>query len=229
MRNNPIRKEKMENLKKASSLPFKKRLVFYWDFFKFYLLALAVVAVIAFILIKQIFFAPEVILNGYIINRSDKPVCSDEEFISSFPLYSKIDTKKQKIYFSSDMLLSDANYESSAKLIAAAATGETDFIICNENTFNTLSQMSLLESIDNNPELKNKYESRFITYDHTKNDTDEDDSLGVKTYGIDVSDSDVLNSFNAFRDDDKVYLCIGTNSETDDTVLSFINWICPVQ
>ena len=229
MGEHPVRKEKLENLKKASSLPFKKRLVFYWDFFKFYLLALVVVCVIGFILIKQIFFAPEIILNGYIVNRSDKPACSDEEFIASFPLYQTIDTKKQKIYFSSDMLLSDANYESSAKLIASAATGEIDFIICNENTFNTLSQMSLLESIDNNNELKNKYESRFMTYDYTKNDTDEDDFLGVKTYGIDVSDSAVLSSFNAFKDDDKVYLCIGTNSEIDDTVLSFINWICPVQ
>ena len=229
MRDNPIRKEKMENLKKASSLPFKKRLVFYWDFFKFYLLALIVIGVIAFIFIKQIFFAPEIILNGYIVNRSGKPSCSDEEFISSFPLYSDIDNKKQKIYFSSDMLLSDTDYESSTKLIAQTATGEIDFMICNENTFNTLSQMSLLENIDGNEDLKSRYESRFVSYDHTKNDTDEDDFLGVKTYGIDVSDSAVLSSFNAFKDDDKVYLCIGTNSETDDTVLSFINWICPVK
>ncbi|MCR4696279.1 MAG: hypothetical protein K5654_03100 [Lachnospiraceae bacterium] len=222
----PVRREKLENLKKASSLPLGKRLVYYWDFFKFYIIGALVFSVIAFIFIKQVLFAPDVIFKGYIVNRTSIPSCTDEEFISSFPLYQTMNTKKERMYFSSDMLLSDSDYESSVKLIASAASGEVDCIICNEKTYNRLAQMQLLESIDNNTSIKEKYESKLITYDHTKNDTDEDDSLGLKTYGIEVSDSAVLHSFHAFSDDEKVYLCIGINAYIDDTTLAFIDWVC---
>ena len=222
----PVRKEKLENLKKASSLPIGKRLVYYWDFFKFYIISVLIVSVIVFIFIKQVLFAPDVIFKGYIVNRTSIPTCTDEEFISSFPLYQTMNTKKERMYFSSDMLLSDSDYESSVKLIASAASGEVDCIICNEKTYNRLAQMQLLESIDNNTSIKEKYESKLITYDHTKNDTDEDDSLGLKTYGIEVSDSAVLHSFHAFSDDEKVYLCVGINAYIDDTTLAFIDWVC---
>ena len=75
--------------------------------------------------------------------------------------------------------------------------------------------------------IMRKYSDSLLSYDHTKNDTPEDDSLGIKTYGIDISDSAVLKSLNAFHEDEKTYLCIGLNSNTSDVVLSFIDWIAP--
>ena len=94
---NPIRKERYENLKKASALPFGKRMRYYFDFFKFHLLALLVIGVIVFFILKDIVFAPDVILNGYVVNRTEIPAITDEEFITSFPEYINIDTKKHRV------------------------------------------------------------------------------------------------------------------------------------
>ena len=222
---NPIRKERYENLKKASALPFGKRMRYYFDFFKFHLLAILILAVIVFFVLKDIVFAPDMILNGYIVNRTEIPAITDEEFITSFPVYTNIDTKKHRVYFSSELFLNDSDIESTAKLIATASAGDINFLICNEETFDRLGKMGLLSDINNYPELQSKYSDRLIVYDHTKNDTSEDDSLGLKPYGIDVSESAVLKSFNAFKEDENVYLCIGINSNMNDTVLAFIEWI----
>ena len=222
---NPIRKERYENLKKASALPCGKRMRYYFDFFKFHLLALLVIGVIVFFILKDIVFAPDVILNGYVVNRTEIPAITDEEFITSFPEYINIDTKKHRVYFSSELFLNDSDIESTAKLIATASAGDINFLICNEETFERLGRMGLLSDLNNYPELQSKYNDRLIVYDHTKNDTSEDDSLGSKPYGIDISESAVLKSFNAFKEDENVYLSIGINSNMNDTVLAFIEWI----
>ena len=222
---NPIRKQRYENLKKASALPFGKRMRYYFDFFKFHLFALLIAAVVIFFVLKEIVFAPDVILNGYLVNRTEITEITDEEFISSFPEYNNHNPKKEKIYFSSDIFFNDTDIESAAKLIATVSSGEVNYIICNEETFNRLSLLGLFSDIDTLPELKEKYQEDLIYYDHTKNDTAEDDSEGVKPYGIDISDSAVLKSLNAFHDDEKIYLCIGINSYPSEIVISFIDWI----
>ena len=88
-----------------------------------------------------------------------------------------------------------------------------------------MSLLGLFSDAESFPELKDKYGDDFKYYDHTKNDTSEDDSLGVKAYGIDITESAALKSLNAFHDDEKIYLCIGINSYPDEIVISFIDWI----
>ena len=208
---NPVRKERYENLKNASSLPFGKRMRYYFDFFKFHLLALFIVGVIVFFVLKEIVFAPDVIFYGVVVNKTAAPVISDEEFISSFPEYS--------------LFLNDSDIESTAKLVANASSGDINVIICNEETFNRLCLLGLVEDLDWNADLSKKYKDSFVYYDHTKNDTLEDDPLGVKAYGIDISDSAVLKSYNAFKEDDKVILCVGLNSDLSEFVFAFIDWV----
>ncbi len=222
---NPVKKERLENLKKASALPFGKRMRYYFDFFKFHLLGAAVIALLVFLVLKEIVFAPEVILNGYVINRTEFASCTDEEFISSFPEYEKINPKKQKIYFGSDLFLNDNDIDSTTKLVVNASSGDIDYMICNRETFDRLCRMGLLSNLEDYPEIKAKYEDELIYYDHTKNDTSEDDSLGDKPYGINVSDSAVLKNFNVFHEDEDICLCLGINSNPTDILYKFIEWI----
>ena len=222
---NPIRKERYENLKKASALPFGKRMRYYFDFFKFHLLAFLIVAVLVFLILKEIVFAPDVIMNCCIINRTEIPSCTDEEFISSFPDYQLINSNKEKIYFSSDLFLNDTDIDSAAKLIATASSGDIDLIVCNEETFMRLCQMGLLEDIENISYLYEKYNDRLIYYDHTKNGTPEDDSSGIRPYGIEITGSTVLKSFTVFGEDEKIYICPGINTKPNETVLHFVEWI----
>ncbi|MCR4647726.1 MAG: hypothetical protein K5776_01460 [Lachnospiraceae bacterium] len=222
---NPVRQAKIENFKKASELPLKKRIRFYWDFFKFYLLAAVLLAAFIYIVLTQMVFAPKTVFNGYIINRSAVTVISDDEFIRSFPAYSNIDTKKNRILFSSDMILNDSDLEAAAKIVATMSTGEVDVVICNKETAERLAQMYLISNLELYPELMSGYSENLLTYDHTKNDTDEDDSFGIKAYGIDVSDSAALKSLNAFKEGEKVYICIGKNIMLNDLSHEFIKWI----
>ena len=222
---NPVRKEKFEHLKNASSLPFGKRMRYYFDFFKFPLLGILIVGILVFFFVKEVIFAPKVIFYGVIVNRTEVAAMTDDEFIKSFPEYDSYNTKQERIYFSSDMFFNDSDIESAAKLIANASSGDINVLICNEDTFMRLSQAGLFADLDNYPELKAKYSDSVLSYDHTKNDTSEDDSLGIRPYGIDISDSAVLKSYNVFHDDENIYLCIGLNSNTNDVVLSFIDWI----
>ena len=222
---NPVRKEKYEHLKNASSLPFGKRMRYYFDFFKFPLLGVLIVGILVFFFVKEVILAPEVIFYGVIVNRTEITQMTDDEFIKSFPEYETFNTKREKIYFSSDMFFNDSDIESAAKLIANASSGDINVLICNEETFMRLSKAGLLESLDTFPELKQKYSDSVLTYDHTKNDTPEDDSLGIKPYGIKISESAELKSLNAFKEGEDIYLCIGINSNMNDTVLAFIEWI----
>ena len=222
---NPVRKEKYEHLKNASSLPFGKRMRYYFDFFKFPLLGVLIVGILIFFFVKEVILAPEVIFYGVIVNRTEITAMTDDEFIKSFPEYETFNTKREKIYFSSDMFFNDSDIESAAKLIANASSGDINVLICNEETFMRLSKAGLLESLDTFPELKQKYSDSVLTYDHTKNDTPEDDSLGIKPYGIKISESAELKSLNAFKEGEDIYLCIGINSNMNDIVLAFIEWI----
>lgn len=222
---NPVRKEKFEHLKNASSLPFGKRMRYYFDFFKFPLLGILIVGILVFFFVKEVIFAPKVIFYGVIVNRTEVAAMTDDEFIKSFPEYDSYNTKQERIYFSSDMFFNDSDIESAAKLIANASSGDINVLICNEETFMRLSKAGLLESLDTFPELKQKYSDSVLTYDHTKNDTPEDDSLGIKPYGIKISESAELKSLNAFKEGEDIYLCIGINSNMNDIVLAFIEWI----
>jgi len=222
---NPVRKEQFEHLKNASSLPFWKRMRYYFDFFKFPLLGILIVGILVFFFVKEVIFAPVVIFYGVIVNRTEVTAVTDDEFIKSFPEYDNYATDRDKIYFSSDMFFNDTDIESAAKLIANASSGDINVIICNEDTFNRLSQAGLFANLDNYPEIKQKYSDSILNYDHTKNDTSEDDFLGITPYGINISESAALKSLNAFKEDEDVYLCIGLNSNANDVVLSFIDWI----
>lgn len=222
--NNPVRKEKLENLKRAKELPFKKRVLYYFDFFKFYILGFLLALVLIYIVLTQMVFAPDVILNGYIVNRTEITSIPDEEFLKSFPDYNLINPKKEKMYFTSDMFFDENNPDSAVKLIATMSSGEADYVLCNKETMERLAQMGLLSDINHYPELSD-YSDRFVYYDHTKNDTDEDDSLGICAYGIEISDSVVLNNFHAFHENEKVYICFGKKEYLSDTLLHFIKWI----
>ena len=222
----PLRKEKYENFKKAASLPFGKRVAYYLNFFKFPIGGIVVIGIIIYFYLSQVIFAPKIILNGYIVNRTEIPVMTDEEFMSSFPGYSKINQRKEKICFSSDMFLNENDTESAFKIIATVSSGEVDYLICNENTLDKLAELGLLEDLNKYPDIIQSYNDSLLTYDHTANETNEDDSLGMRTYGIDIKDSKVLKEFNAFKEGENIYLCIGKNADLSDTAKEFITWVC---
>lgn len=223
----PIEAERKKNLKKASELPFKKRMVYYLDYFKIPIIILFAFTLFSFIFIKDVILAKKTALSVTVIDRNFEPAVSDEEFIEPFIGYAGIDTKKEIVNYISDFYIDDNNPETVMKLVASVSAKDCDVIVCTEETFEELASMSLLYDLSmyDNSYLSDNYSFLLKEYDHTKNDTANDDELGTVIYGIDISDSAVINSSKYYPENEKIILCIGNGSERIERTEAFIKWL----
>lgn len=225
-KDNPIKKERLNNLKKAKEFPLKKRIAYYLDFFKIPLLAFLAIAIVMIIFVKEVVLAPKTALNVTVIGRNFQTEDTSDEFINAYSEYANIDCDNEVIIYDPDFYIDDANPDTVMKLVAAVSANDQDIIICNEETYKLLCQMSLLYDLtyfDNN--YADKYSSLWVAYDHTQNDTPDDDGLGIKEYGIDITESAVLKSYNFYGDDERIILAIGNGSKRFERTEAFIDWI----
>lgn len=223
---NPIADERKKNLKKAKELPFKKRMLYYFDFFKIPASILLLLAIVLFFLIKDVILAKDTALTVTLINQPDAVTMDVSEFTEPFIGYAGIDAQKETVLLTPDFLIDDTNPEIIMKLVASVSAKDCDIIICNENDFERLASMSLLYDLSNydNSSLTDRYSFLAKEYDHTKNDTADDDELGTVIYGIDISDSAVIKS-SYFNHDEPIILCIGNGSERIERTEAFIFWL----
>lgn len=225
-RNNPVADERKKNLEKAKELPFKKRMLYYFDFFKIPASILLFFFIIVFFLIKDVILAKDTAITVTVVNQAVAPNTDVSEFIEPFIGYAGIDTKKEIVLFTPDFYIDDTNPETIMKLVASVSAKDCDIIICNKEDFDLLASMSLLYDLSfyDNSFLKDKYDFVTEKYDHTKNDTADDDELGTVTYGIDISDSAVIKS-SFINSDEQIILCIGNGSERTERTEAFISWL----
>lgn len=225
-RNNPVADERKKNLEKAKELPFKKRMLYYFDFFKIPASILLFFFIFVFFLIKDVILAKDTAITVTVVNQAVTPNTDVSEFIEPFIGYAGIDTKKETVLFTPDFYIDDTNPETIMKLVASVSAKDCDIIICNKEDFDLLASMSLLYDLSfyDNSFLKDKYDFVTEEYDHTKNDTADDDELGTVTYGIDISDSAVIKS-SFINSDEQIILCIGNGSERTERTEAFISWL----
>lgn len=93
-------KEERANLKNQ---PLKKRLSYFWTYYKWYVLGgtLALIAVIS--IIVQIVTDKEEALFGIVVNS--RIISSDQEFAAAFMEYAGIDPKKYEVSFDSSLYI----------------------------------------------------------------------------------------------------------------------------
>lgn len=221
----PVKKEKLDNLKKASKLPFFKRMVYYFDFFKIPLICLIALTILSVFIIKEIILAKDTALTVTIINK-DADAVIDETFIEPFVAFADIDTSKELLQFNYDFYANENEADTLMKLVSYVSARECDIIICNRDTFDILSQMRLLTDLSEYDfsGVTNKDSFLPVSHDHTKNDTSEDDDLGIVQYGIDISGCAALNSCKLFGNEE-IILCIGNGSQRNERICRFITWL----
>ncbi len=227
MSNSPIENERKNNLKKASDMPFKKRMAYYFDYFKIPLMAVIFLSILAFFFVKDVLLAKETALSVRIINADFNSSVSDSEFIEPFLGYASIDNKKETVFFSSDNHIDFGNSETVMKLVAEVSAKECDVLICSEETLNLLSSMAILYdlSLYDDAYFVNKYQNRTISLDTIKNDTSDDGESDNAIYGIDITDSAAIKTSMYFPRDEKVYLCIGNGSHRSERTEAFVSWL----
>lgn len=223
----PLKEERIQNLKKAKELPLGKRILYYLDFFKLPLGGLLILCILAFFLIKDVFLAKDTALSVYVVNREISVETYDDSFIEPFFEYSDIDLSKENVIYVSDFYIDENNPDTAMKLVASVSTGDCDILICNRATFEELAQMKLLYDLSayDNGAPMNRFSSLLVNYDYASNENSEDDELGIRPLGINVSESDIIKSAAFFPSDEEVILCIGNGSKRFERTKLFLQWI----
>lgn len=111
----------------------KQKITYIWDYYKWHIII--PILVVSFIIwyIVHIITAPDIILNGVLVNAyKTETSISSEELLEDFYKEQKIDLKEEEINLNTSMYISadndSANYESLQALMAWHAADSLDFI-----------------------------------------------------------------------------------------------------
>lgn len=224
---NPIKEERIKNLKKAKELPLGRRIQYYFDFFKIPMVVLLFLGIISFFFVKDILLAKDTALSIYVVNRQHAVEIYDDSFIKPFCEYAGINASKENVVCVYDFYIDENNADTAMKLVASVSAGECDILICNRDTFNELARMKLLYNLSeyDDGSLISNYSSLLIDYDYSSNKDPEDDSFGIRPLGIDISASQIIQSASFFNSDEEVILCIGNGSKRVERTKSFLQWL----
>ena len=125
-------REERENVKNGT---LKQKLSYFWDYYKWYVIVPLIVIVFLGTTIYQKVTAPEIVLNGVLLNTYNTNADEGrQKVINDFSELQKIDTKEYEVTLNTSMtLIADdtsgtANYESMQALMAWVAAGSVDFI-----------------------------------------------------------------------------------------------------
>lgn len=134
-------KKERENMKDA---PFKMKLQYFWDYYKWYVI-IPVVIIIA--LSNYIYHAvtdPETILNGVLLNCGYLETAdASTALIQGLYEEYEIDTKEEEITFNTTLTYSSAdnadNYSSTQALMAWSSAGVLDFMCADKDAMTELA------------------------------------------------------------------------------------------
>lgn len=221
-------KEKyMEEISKMKAMTMKKRLSYFWEYYKPLMAGvIAVIVIIVSIISIVNNNAIEDVLTVAVIN----PNTYEEEtytFMKGFKEYIELDEETQRVTLDTSITLtyddSMANeYTSSSfmKFAAVVAAQELDVMTMSETVFeNNLSQgtfMDLKELLSE--ELYAKVEHCIIM------GATEDDTTS-RAYAIDISNIKKVTEGGGFFEHDTILLGVVSNTKRQEAVIQFIEYL----
>lgn len=224
----PLAAERRKHLKEAASLPLDKRITYYLNYFKGWLIGIPLALILSFVFVKAFFFGPESVLYGYFVNAPGTMHVEEDVFLEDFISYAGIDSPKEKVYFNSTFSLENAEPAELSKLLSALTLGEIDFFICEETAYEELALGGLLTDLDAwlTPEEKALYNDRLVRFITADRDSSVEPSLCEgKLVAIDVTDSLRLQESGAYEGAARIYFCIAVNAPHKENTLHFLEWI----
>lgn len=236
--------------KKVAEKPPKERWEYFWEYYKWPILAVILAVVLLVQGIAGVVNKKEIVFSGFVLNSRLVP--DDSEFLQGFYDYAGIDSGSQEAAFYCDITLNDGNSKNDItafqRIMASIATKETDFVIgqavpfhlCAYNTSNifldlrdffdeeTLARFAdRIYYIDGDilamldAPLGEQVDMSAVTYpDHTKPE-DMKDPIPV---GIDISDCEDLRSAY-YLTDASLYLGIIANTPRLELALQLVEYL----
>jgi len=240
-------KEERAALKNAG---FKKKLSYFWDYYKWYVIG--TIAVVAFVssFIYEYATKKETALYAVLLNAS--PLTKDSsEYTQSFADYTALDTEEYELFFDTsirieDGSMDDVTYTSVQKLAVYTAAADLDVMVSDATSFqkyaNSYTFYDLREILT--PEQIEKYEPYFyyvdtVTVEKIEAANDALDTDFVPVYpdpykpeemttpipvGITVDGNEWLQENFYFRGED-ITLGVYCNTQRLDMALQYIDFL----
>lgn len=127
-------KKQHENIK---SKPKEERWRYFWDYYKWHMLAIVLVIAILIQGVVSIVNRKETVFSGILLNCMIS--IDDDEFLQGFYDHAGIDAKHQQAAFYTDITLTDKNNKNDItafqRIMAGIATKDTDFVVGQKENF----------------------------------------------------------------------------------------------
>lgn len=242
-------KEEREKIKNGTS---KEKAAYFWDYYKWYVIVPLIVIIFLGTTIYQKVTAPEIILNGVLLNtyntNSDE---GSQEVINNFSELQKIDTKEYAVTLNTNMTFDvtdnsgTANYDSVQALMAWVAAGSVDFICADHESLTDFAYNGYFVDLREylTKEEIQKYEPYFLYIDtatskaleEALDDYDNDSFVSIPDCKepetmkdpipvmIDFSKNAKLSKI--YANADSLALGIAANAPNKDRLLEFLDFL----
>jgi len=241
-----------EEREKVKNGTLKQKFSYFWDYYKWYVIVPVIIIGFVGSTIYQKITAPEIILNGVLLNVYNTESNSvTQEIINEFSKEQNIDTKEFEVtlnttlHYTADDTSGTANYESVQALMAWTAAGNIDFIGGDHDSLTKLAYngyfVDLREFLSKDEFKKYKPYFLYMDADVTKalnnsleNDvdpnsitipecTDPDSMKDPIPVMIDFSKNAKLSKI--YADADSLALGIAANAPNKDRLLEFLDFL----
>lgn len=209
-------------LKKLSTMKFKDKADYIWEYYKFWIIGFVVLAVLTYnVVAAQIENSKETLINITMIN-SDLVSAGETTLLEDFADYMNVDLDDRKAIIDVSMRMTpemddEFSLNCSAKIFAQFAANTIDVTIMDKDMLSFYDKIDAFSKLDElvSPEFYEKHKDSFVT--------------GVDSEGneyicaIDISDSEIFKRSNAYSG--KAYLSIISNSLYADNSVAFLEYL----
>ena len=223
-----LRKEAKENEKKAlEGKSFKEKLSYIFYYYKWHMLGLLILAIFVGSFIKSMSEYRDPYLQIAIVNAAQ--TADFDTPIREYELTTDIDKDKEEMRYDSSYVFMTGNgsngfdVQQVEKLFAATSAGMLDLIICDEQSYEWISQMGYFKDLGDvlSKEELTRYGDRIR---EAEVESDLDGTIARELAAIDVTDSSKLKSWGWFPEG-KVYVGLVMESEHIDRAMDFIRYL----
>lgn len=209
-------------LKKLSTMKFKDKADYIWEYYKFWIIGFVVLAVLAYnVVAAHIENSKETLINITMIN-SDLVSAGETTLLEDFADYMNVDLDDRKAIIDVSMRMTpemddEFSLNCSAKIFAQFAANTIDVTIMDKDMLSFYDKIDAFSKLDElvSPEFYEKHKDSFVT--------------GVDSEGneyicaIDISDSEIFKRSKAYSG--KAYLSIISNSLYADNSVAFLEYL----
>lgn len=183
-------KEEREEIKKRS---FKEKASYFWDYYKWHVIGIVAALILIGSLAYNYLTNKDTAYYSAFLNMNE--TWYSEDFLKGFEEISGVDTKKEKIYFDSNLHLDltamdQATFVTTQKLLVYISSQELDSMLGDLGAMNRYGYNDVLMDLRDflTPEEIEKYQSRFFYVDRTLIEKMKDELNDEPEYPADPTD-----------------------------------------